>query len=246
MKILIFGNSQIGAFKCGYDELEGGISKSIEFTFFGVAEQGLAQFSLKSDQLVFPSRLRSAIFSNLGEIETSIDLSIYDLIIVVAGLSPLSPRLLYTRNLNSLRLHSRSVLESSISAPPRDWVPILRTSQICFDIMKMYGKKVAYIGNPLSGPQEPLAKFINSAPDEFQDVVRSNSRCIRKLATETSLFGSSKVLLPPESSLGINQISLKSCYYKDGLRLDGSINGDYWHANSSYGALMLNQIIDGI
>lgn len=243
MRILVLGNSQVGALKAGFDDLKGDLSGSLEFSFLAIPEQGLRRFNLSNHYLVIPSGLIHAISSNLKEVESVLDLSVYDSIVVVAGLSPLSPHLLYTNNLNSIRLLSSSVLRASVSSPPRDWNPILRTSQICFDIMKQFQDKAYYLGNVLPGPDVPLVKFINSAPEDIQCIVRCNSRLVRDLVGQCSPFAPSKTLLCPEHALDINQISLKAEFFADGLRSDGSIHGDQWHANRLYGALIINELI---
>ena len=246
MNILILGNSQVGALKSGHDDIKEKLSSMIKLSFLAIPEVHFCHLSLNGDQLKIPLRLRDFISSNFDKIEKSLDLSTYDYIIIAAGLSPLSPHLLYSNRLSSIRLYSRSVLQASISTPPIWWSPILRTSQICFDIIDTLREKVIFVGNVLPGPEVPLIKLINAASDELQDIVQANSCSIRELVSKTSILGSSKIILPPKHALGINQISLKSEYFVNGVRFNGELSDNQWHANSSYGALMINTIVSNL
>ena len=243
MKILVLGNSQVGALKVGFENDFSDLSPEIEFTFLGIPQQGFNHFRLEGKSFVIQKSFWSAIVSNCAPIRFPFDLSIFDRIVLVAGLSYLSPHLLYTQSISSVCRFSDSLLESSIITPPNTWDHIINTSSICASLMSVFRERVVFIGNALPGPREPLVKFLSNLPEDLQHIIRINSERIASLVEAKNLANSSSILLPPESVLCENKISLKADYYINGLRVNGEINGDYWHPNARYGSIMIREFL---
>ena len=243
MKILILGNSQVGALKVGFENDFSGLAPEIEFTFLAIPQQGFDHFRLESKSLVIRKHFLSAIVSNRALIEFPFDLSIFDRIVLVAGLSCLSPHLLYTQSISSVRRFSDSLLESSIITPPNTWQHVINTSSICATLMSVFREKVVFIGNALPSPKQPLVKFLSDLPEDLQFAIRMNSERIFDLVETKNIANSSLILLPPEHILCENKISLKPECYANGLRVNGEISGDYWHPNAQYGSIMIREVL---
>ena len=103
-----------------------------------------------------------------------------------------------------------------------------------------------FVGNALPGPDEPLVKFLSTLPGDAQRIVKLNSQRICNLVAAKNFANDTCILLPPANILCENKISLKSDYYINGLKVNGEINGDYWHPNAQYGSIMLREVLKSV
>ena len=69
MNVLVLHNSQVGALRSGYEDIQKKLSSTIMWSFLAIPEVLFCQFSLKGDQLKIPLLLRDSISSNLDKIE---------------------------------------------------------------------------------------------------------------------------------------------------------------------------------
>ena len=247
-KVLFIGNSQIGSLKAGWEEiLLTSDIPSIEPYFAGVREQVFFYSKLNDSNFYFredlSNKLNSPLMFSWDNRNSFIDLSIFDKIIIAAGPSrhylplyvdqhssffpKLSPTLV-----EDIVLHGRLSNHSAID----------RTAPAVFELMKTLTRKVIYLGAPL--PSESIKnKLICSDWREneildLQDRIKMACSKINACDNYPTFFSPHQTLCDPLMSFTKHQ------YMREGLRYNGQINGDPYHANSSYGSHVIRFIAD--
>ena len=247
-KVIFIGNSQIGALKAGWDEIsEARETLAFEAYFAGVREQVFFHSKLKDSFFYFhkdlAERHNSPLMFSWDHRNSSIDLSIFDKIIIAAGPNRHYLPLYVDRSKRffpnlSLALIEEIILRGRLSNES----VIDRTAPVIFDLMRALPSKIIYLGSAL--PSESIKDqliYPEWEPDEILDLQHK----IKKTCSKINSDKEHPTFVSPKQALRDQLMSFtKHQYMKEGLRYDGNINGDPFHANSSYGSAIIRSIKD--
>lgn len=239
-RVLVFGNSHVGAIKAGADLLSqsGHLMPIFEFAY--VQNIHFDKVRLVESSLLLPEDPRVPNFyQSAWKRKASIDLRDYNYILISHGLSRLDPRLFYTRH-NGISPFSQSLAKSIIhKGEVHSLFPSLGQLEFC---------KSIFLGAPPPSIAMPKLAYIKKLSNHEKISIKTNSNLIRFICEESLLSSTGLGFwLPPEhllSDLG-NQTLLR--YIRGGVEYSGnphSQSTDHVHANGEYGRELLTSLLD--
>lgn len=244
-KVLFIGNSQIGALKAGWDQILADDVLHFESYFAGVREQVFFFSKLHDSHFCFrediADKLRSPLMFSWSNNSSSIDLSEFSKIIVAAGPSRRYLPLYVDPSKTFFPKISASLIEDVILyGRLSENFPMFRTAPVVFDLMRIFARKIIFLGAPL--PSEAIKNKLICSDWRDEEILdfqgKINAACININANDNY-----PIFFSPQQSLCDSLMSFtKHDYMRDGLRYDGKVNGDPYHANSSYGARVIKSI----
>ena len=238
-KVLLVGNSHVGAFKHAFSLVNSPNSSLFEFDFVAFASRKLATLSISESQLCIDDWDESKTFIQTASgISSHINLKPYDTIVFVGGETPIDiSNYINFNNCNmSIPHFSTQVVEAIISAKF-----ISKDSLLTQLGQHLSGHShLVWVGKPPVIPNLTLSR---------QDTLNCQdlSTKIRDTCSHLSYSGKTpfKFLFPKISVLNSHQFSLHESYCKGGLRFNGKArtpnNADYGlkdHGNADYGKEM--------
>jgi hypothetical protein len=252
-KFLFLGNSHIGALRKA-DQLYSLSSRfSCSSSFIGIPGRGgFYRLSLDGANLVtlesYKRFMEVDAHAYSNDTSDLIDLSYFDCIVFVAGLSRLDSRLYYSPSSSYVPLLSKSVIRSVVM---QDSAEDRRLQQelppLFWRLMSLGKPEVAFLGAPLVSVDAGI--FMDLDLDS-KDNLRRNSECVRKVCSESlNDNGRPVMLLPPPEMLDDLGICTRASYFVDSLNWAGEAKKgfkqarDLSHANANYGQTIMERIV---
>jgi len=246
-KILVIGNSHVGAIKKGIESLPS--TSNLSFSYIALPGQRFAGFRLFKRNIVFPKQDQKFIRDTFG-INEALSVDDFDLLLYVAGRSRLHFGLYSSdRRIPAL---SYAVIEKIIKCSSD---PFYESIQATIE-----PSRLVFLGGPLKssnigngGPRNLSIPMIETPCDTTRLLKLSSA--IRKIC-ETTVADrhSPSLILPPPYLLTCNHFNTLEKYLSGGLRVNGTERGglgakgnaDMSHANYLYGQEMSRVIVDFI
>lgn len=247
-KVLILGNSHVGALKHGVDQLADQ-DIDYQFSFAALPAPLFPRFRLKNRKLSVPFE-HQAIFQSIYADGPFVDLDMYNNVVFVNGPSRLSGNL-YLVN-RKLPFYSTSLIRE---------IAIHGLMPPLFDSLRktVEPARLIYLGAPLLSERATLPRHLASIPlietDADYAAINRLVATIRNCCSETVDDPSVPTfLLPPAellNSIGMNTLDI---FIRGGMRMDGnsrtSSSNDYRrdmsHGNASYGSRVVLALLQAL
>ncbi|MDA7436871.1 hypothetical protein N8654_04245 [Synechococcus sp. AH-601-B19] len=238
-KVLLLGNSHVGAFKHAFSLVNSPNSSLFEFDFVAFASRKLTTLSISESQLCIDDWDQSKTFiQSASVIYSNINLKSYDIIVFVGGETPIdiSHYVDFKTSIVSIPHFSTQVVEAVISTKFMSKNSLL--TKLGQDLADH--SHLVWVGKP---------PVISNLTLSCQDILNCQdlSEKIRDICSLWSCSSktSFKFLFPRASVLNSHQFSLHESYCRGGLRFNGKArtpnNTDYGledHGNADYGKAM--------
>ena len=232
-KIIIFGNSHVGAIKVAHDEFKSLIPDNIIFDFAAIPGYNFFEHYNVDNKIFIPEKLMK-FSGKLNNMIFPIDINNYDHIVWVENNSPLR----YFQDRNDF--YSNDVLENYIKG--FYFLDKKRSNSLMY-FLKEIPQKVIFLGIPLrkkKNKDEIIAKNIKL------EILKNQVDLIRSICREFWEKINFPSILIPKELLFDDYVFTKEKFLKDGLKWDGKKHNrefDLIHMNQEYGKIILFDLI---
>ena len=245
-KVLFIGNSQIGALKAGWEEISSSNNTLPYKAYFaGVREQVFFHSKLKDSFFYFhkalAEKLDSPLMFSWDNLKSFIDLSAFHKIVIAAGpCRHYLPLYVDQRRTFFPKFSQTLIKEIILQGRLSNESAIDRTAPAVFDLMRTLPSKIIYLGSAL--PSESIRDRL-LCPDWEMDDILALQHKIENTCSKINTCSDYPTFVSPQRTLRDPLMSFtKHQYMREGLRYNGKINGDPFHANSTYGSAVIRSI----
>ena len=235
-KVLLLGNSHVGALKHAFSLVKSPTPSLFEFDFVAFASRRLTTLSISESQLRIDDWDDHKTFiQSASAISSNIDLKYYDIIVFVGGETPIdiSYYVDFKNPILSIPHFSSQVVEAVISTKFMSKNSLLtKLGQELAD-----HSRLVWVGKP------PVMSNLELSHEDILNCQDLSAK-IRDICSLSSCSGKTpfKFLFPKVSVLNSHQFSLHESYCRGGLRFNGKARtptdtdfGLRNHGNSDYG-----------
>lgn len=237
-KILILGNSHVGALKMGCEKLN--YSENFLIQFAALPGNFSQMISLKNNELFLTENLNKKFGGLNKNLEFPIDIRNFDFIALVFFPSPL-------KFLNAKNYYSKNLLKNVINELHFAGERFKRNKKLFLQLKEIIPSKLILIPTPV-----PIKKTIKR--DSFSNTSLSSKYLLKQISLVRLICdefweedNKVSILLPPKNLLENNQLNTKEKYVRGGFGWDGiehERENDLSHMNADYGQEIILTLIN--
>ncbi len=236
IKVLVFGNSQVGCIKAGQNILqERQELAGYDFYFAALPGGGIGGFKLDGNILKVNKELEEKL-KVVWKSDRQIDVNDFDRVIIAAGDNRLHPCFYYSKPPFSHLSHS--VIGKIVTYAGID--------RVVGQLFMNFPEKIIFLGGVLPSEECVSIQSIKTLGNDDREIIKSNSLKIRAVCDSTIGYGKKvvKYFLPPPHVLSDVGVTTRKKFIRGGLSFDGiGKSPDNLHGNKSYGYEILKAMI---
>ena len=250
-RILLVGNSHVGAFKSGLARLqEQSPLGDVEFDFLACRQTldpkgGFNLIRLEENSTITAPATVIATALKTSTIKMPVNIDTYDLVLVVAGPCLLHPFLYYCEKPSIIPSISRSLIRSILLASKDIRVPIpgINSPVLVKALRELSSNRIVYVGAPLPSIDSSPLKHFARLNEASMRQMKKNALLISSVL-RSDFFAGVNIFVPDDELLNEFHFATNSRFMREGVRVDGvSTNPDMRHANEEYGCVVLSKIL---
>lgn len=250
-KILLVGNSHVGAFKSGLLRLQHQSSLGhIKFDFLACRQPldprgGFNLIRLEKQSIITAPAEVIASAMQTSTIKMPVNIDVYDLVLILAGPCLLHPFLFYSEKPVAIPSLSNSLIRSILLCS-KD-IPVstreINSPALVKMLRELTGNRIVYVGAPLPSVDSNLLAHFKQLDEKNMTKMKKNSLSISCIL-RSDLFAHQNIFIPDGELLNEYCFATNARFMRQGVRVDGvSTNPDMRHANEEYGCIVLSKIL---